>query len=675
MVSLKQLFEWFTTGKFPTEAQFAEQFKSFWHKSERIPQEQVFGLNNALDDKASKDDLANATTKFKGYHSSIEKLLAEYPQAKNEKDFFAWVGSPYPGTVYKVYVDGGAWTDTGEVPTQQEIDLAEYAKKTDLETKADETNNDGTVVRESTATNKGTYFADESGNIGFLIDENNKFKAKTDFAESSIVANGAKDTYFADEAGNIAFYVDTNGKFRAKSDFAESALVADGTKNTYFVDERGNIGFYITASGQFVGNVSDVVSIANELGKAKNKAISQGFFTEKYWELRFLIDGTLPPLEFDVIHIIVLGQSLTMGYAANPVLPALGLENALMFARTRTQGLNDANYIQFNQLQEMQVGNEGETPCSGVAQGMNLSYLENEGIEIPYKVLFTAPGIGGTAIPGGYAEGGNIYNKCMQDVQKAKALCDSLGLTYKVGIINWGQGEQNYDTSIDSYKSTLSGLVALYNQKIKEITGQADDIPFISYQTTVNKASYYGSKKQYPALAQWELSLENPLFYMAAPIYNLQLAGDKVHLTNVSSRLMGNSLGRINYRVLNDDYTPFKPILISKASNVVILTFDRKLAFDSQTLANNGFDLSEINTNAGFFPIDAGGNALTATTVLNADEKSIKITCSAEPSKLYYGFSKPDTYTVGGFVREKEQLDAYEANKLSLYMPNQIINL
>lgn len=119
MVSLKQLYEWFATGKFPTEPQFQEQFKSFWHKSERLPLTQILGL---------QEEIAKATTNFKGYHTSLDALLLAHPQNQNRKDFFAWVGSPYPGTVYKVFANGGAWTDTGEVPTQEEIDLTEYAK-------------------------------------------------------------------------------------------------------------------------------------------------------------------------------------------------------------------------------------------------------------------------------------------------------------------------------------------------------------------------------------------------------------------------------------------------------------------------------------------------------------------------------------------------------------------
>lgn len=123
MASLQQIFGWFSRGLFPTQDQYKQTFSSFWHRSERLPIEQILGLQEEID---------KVTTKFKGYHTTLAELQAEYPQADNKKDYFAWVGTPYPGTVWKVYADGGAWTDTGEVPTQEEIDLAEYAKKEEL---------------------------------------------------------------------------------------------------------------------------------------------------------------------------------------------------------------------------------------------------------------------------------------------------------------------------------------------------------------------------------------------------------------------------------------------------------------------------------------------------------------------------------------------------------------
>ncbi|MFT4223320.1 SGNH/GDSL hydrolase family protein [Dysgonomonas sp.] len=165
MISLIDILKIFRTNYTPSEKEFQETWKSFWHKSERLPQTQVLGLNEALNDKASKADLANVTTNFKGYHTSLAALQAEYPQAKNKKDFFAWVGSPYPGTVYKVFANGGAWTNTGEVPTQQEIDLAEYAKNVN-------DSGDKVVYTPDGKQDKTIDFSSE-GNIPLLAVKNN----------------------------------------------------------------------------------------------------------------------------------------------------------------------------------------------------------------------------------------------------------------------------------------------------------------------------------------------------------------------------------------------------------------------------------------------------------------------------------------------------------------------
>lgn len=152
MANLSDIFDWFSVGRTPTAQQFRDTFSSFFHKSEKLPQTAIYGLTDDLNDKASKNDLANATTKFKGYHTSQDLLQAEYPQASNKKDFYAWVGTPYPGTVYKVYADGGAWTNTGEVPTQQEIDLAEYVKKQTIYN-VSQSNNSYAYVDKQTARN------------------------------------------------------------------------------------------------------------------------------------------------------------------------------------------------------------------------------------------------------------------------------------------------------------------------------------------------------------------------------------------------------------------------------------------------------------------------------------------------------------------------------------------
>jgi hypothetical protein len=46
MTSLATIINWFRTGKYPTEQQFADTFSSFWHKSENIPSAKIDGGYN-----------------------------------------------------------------------------------------------------------------------------------------------------------------------------------------------------------------------------------------------------------------------------------------------------------------------------------------------------------------------------------------------------------------------------------------------------------------------------------------------------------------------------------------------------------------------------------------------------------------------------------------------------
>lgn len=77
-------------------------------------------------------ELQNISVKFKGYHLTVDALNNAYPKTGNKKDDYAWVGTPYPGTVHKIEQDGGAWTDMKVAPSQPIVELDEYAKKKDL---------------------------------------------------------------------------------------------------------------------------------------------------------------------------------------------------------------------------------------------------------------------------------------------------------------------------------------------------------------------------------------------------------------------------------------------------------------------------------------------------------------------------------------------------------------
>jgi len=54
MASLTEIYNWFMTGKKPTQAQFWASWGSFWNKSETIPQSAISNLSTSLNAKTEK---------------------------------------------------------------------------------------------------------------------------------------------------------------------------------------------------------------------------------------------------------------------------------------------------------------------------------------------------------------------------------------------------------------------------------------------------------------------------------------------------------------------------------------------------------------------------------------------------------------------------------------------
>ena len=57
MATLSDIYNWFMTGKKPTQAQFWASWGSFWNKGESIPQSAISNLSTVLNAKAEKSQL------------------------------------------------------------------------------------------------------------------------------------------------------------------------------------------------------------------------------------------------------------------------------------------------------------------------------------------------------------------------------------------------------------------------------------------------------------------------------------------------------------------------------------------------------------------------------------------------------------------------------------------
>lgn len=55
MATLAEIYDWFMTGKKPTQAQFWASWGSFWNKGETIPQSAISNLSTVLNAKTEND--------------------------------------------------------------------------------------------------------------------------------------------------------------------------------------------------------------------------------------------------------------------------------------------------------------------------------------------------------------------------------------------------------------------------------------------------------------------------------------------------------------------------------------------------------------------------------------------------------------------------------------------
>ena len=57
--AINTIKNWFKTGLKPTQDQFWNWMDSYWHKDEKIPQDEIKGLSESLEAKADADQLEN----------------------------------------------------------------------------------------------------------------------------------------------------------------------------------------------------------------------------------------------------------------------------------------------------------------------------------------------------------------------------------------------------------------------------------------------------------------------------------------------------------------------------------------------------------------------------------------------------------------------------------------
>ena len=111
MATLAEIYDWFMTGKKPTQAQFWASWGSFWNKNESIPQSAVSGLTNVLNAKVENDQF-NAHKGANDAHAALflakeDKTQKGAPNGYAPLDEFTKLAAQYLNIVNDL-VTGGA---------------------------------------------------------------------------------------------------------------------------------------------------------------------------------------------------------------------------------------------------------------------------------------------------------------------------------------------------------------------------------------------------------------------------------------------------------------------------------------------------------------------------------------------------------------------------------------
>jgi hypothetical protein len=450
-----------------------------------------------------------------------------------------------------------------------------------------------------------------------------------------------------------------------------------------FADELGFVGFATSALGVSMGQglakppgVNIATWTAAEIATRNNKNLSVAAATARQRE-----DAVARPLAA-FSHFISLGQSLAVGYQGFPSLTRANRYPGLLMigpsvhptdeettdwiprgeavltplvATVPSKNSTTALVDPAGQATLSVAGgnsNRGETILEGALSFLRRSWNDARGVQedAAHRFIASANGSSGNAleeISKGWTP--EKFNRVRSLTTLAKGLATAAGGDYGIGAYLFAQGEANYQGSTAGGLSGASDATkAGYKAKLKQyradlrsdvetgIVGQSRLAPFFTYQTgaqfTVDTFDLAIGQ------AQWELSEEEPGWYLAAPVYPVTDAGG--HLDANGYRWLGQQFGKAMTRVLVDGrrWRPTCPLTATVRGREVMVDFHvphPPLVWDLPYIMNAATDFP---VSRGFSALDDGGAIPVLAAEIVADTV-VKLTLNRVPGagiKLRY---------------------------------------
>lgn len=379
------------------------------------------------------------------------------------------------------------------------------------------------------------------------------------------------------------------------------------------------------------------------------------------------IAATTNTSPWDWAGIIGTGQSLSVG--TTPLLSTTQPYHNLKLSRNITVPPYDPNNSALRMEPLVETSNAtgypapypknlyGETPHT--AMGNQISALAMKELGIDYITAHSIVGESGQGISvickGATDTGstGRAYAASLYEVAAIKRLASAAGKTYGVGAIVLTHGET--DSGNTNYENQIYKLWSDYNQDIRAITGQTQQIPLLTNQ----QHSYPSNGTSVSTLYLWKAGVDYPgKIICTGPKYQYPYGSDGVHLVSQGYRLLGEKCGQVYYErvVRGNDWQPLQPLRATVNGRVITVDFHvpvLPLVWDTTMPAPHQSLLTEWKNGRGF-EVTASGNRVTISSVAISGS-SVQITCAnnlpASGVKVGYAFTSAGTKRDNGTYR------------------------
>lgn len=298
-------------------------------------------------------------------------------------------------------------------------------------------------------------------------------------------------------------------------------------------------------------------------------------------------------------YIISTGQSLALGYASFPVLSFMQSPLNLM--------ISEGDMSQLWPLREPisggMIGGTGETMSSGFVNTVS-STLQNQ---FPgYSFIININAVGGVTYQD-LKKDSPAYEFGLLKLRESKKLSLVSGKPVMVPAVTviHGETDELTGTTASEYEAYLVEWQRDYENDVKKITGQSEDTPLFTDQMS----SWVSMGHSVPSVAigQYNAAKNNPeKIIMVTPKYIFDSADSVSHMTNYSSRRLGEYYAKVYKKVIieKETWTPLMPQKITMRGNIIKAKFHvpvPPLSFDTTAVGfkdNYGFEYSDSTNSA-----------------------------------------------------------------------------